>query len=223
MRRRYRLAITAVAAVGGAIAWRWAQKPSPSPSPPSSARQPVSLGPVPLALPDEPSAPAQLTGRIQSLEPESELGDSPCPAVVPPNLPSNATIDVPSWRPSARTEDARSISEEKSGDSLAHASDFQNHTQIATYRTPGAALNSPALPSIKQGGPSPRAFKTVVHRIADGDTLASLAARYLGSASRWPEIFAANRDRLSNPEILPIKTELRIVVPASAQDPAGRP
>lgn len=48
------------------------------------------------------------------------------------------------------------------------------------------------------------------HKIVDGDTLRSLAKRYLGSETRFMEIFEANRDRLSNPEVLPIGVKLLI-------------
>ncbi|MGD0519316.1 MAG: tail protein X [Thermoguttaceae bacterium] len=49
-----------------------------------------------------------------------------------------------------------------------------------------------------------------VHKIVDGDTLGDLAARYLGTAARAMEIFAANRDVLADPELLPIGVELKI-------------
>ncbi len=55
-----------------------------------------------------------------------------------------------------------------------------------------------------------------VHKIVDGDTLADLAARYLGSAARAMEIFQANRDVLADPELLPIGVELKI--PAAAAE-----
>jgi nucleoid-associated protein YgaU len=48
------------------------------------------------------------------------------------------------------------------------------------------------------------------HKIVDGDTLAALAQSYLGSASRARDIFDANRDVLSDPELLPIGVELKI-------------
>jgi hypothetical protein len=48
------------------------------------------------------------------------------------------------------------------------------------------------------------------HRIVDGDTLAGLAERYLGSAARARELFDANRSVLSDPELLPIGAELKI-------------
>jgi nucleoid-associated protein YgaU len=57
------------------------------------------------------------------------------------------------------------------------------------------------------------------HRIVDGDTLAALAQRYLGSPSRAGELFEANRDVLSDPELLPIGTELKIPANDARQSP----
>ena len=51
---------------------------------------------------------------------------------------------------------------------------------------------------------------TRTHRIRDGDTLELLAEHYLGSAGRYLEIFAANSDRLADPDLLPIGRELVI-------------
>jgi nucleoid-associated protein YgaU len=51
------------------------------------------------------------------------------------------------------------------------------------------------------------------HRVRDGDTLASLAERFLGDAKRADELLAANRERISDPELLPIGVEL--VIPAA--------
>lgn len=59
------------------------------------------------------------------------------------------------------------------------------------------------------------------HKIADGDTLSGLAQRYLGSADRYHEIFELNRDVLTDENLLPIGTELRI--PARGAPPALRP
>jgi nucleoid-associated protein YgaU len=51
------------------------------------------------------------------------------------------------------------------------------------------------------------------HRVKDGDTLATLAERYLGDPTRAGELLEANRTLISNPELLPIGVEL--VVPAA--------
>ena len=58
------------------------------------------------------------------------------------------------------------------------------------------------------------------HEIVDGDTLAELARRYLGSSDRWIEIYQANRQTLSDPELLPIGLELVIPgdSPAAVRD-----
>jgi len=43
-----------------------------------------------------------------------------------------------------------------------------------------------------------------------GDTLGTLAEKYLGSAARWRDIFNANRDKLKNPDLVPAGTRLRL-------------
>lgn len=50
----------------------------------------------------------------------------------------------------------------------------------------------------------------IEHRVIDGDTLASLAQRYLKDAARQQEIYDANRDVLTNPDLLPIGQPLKI-------------
>jgi LysM repeat protein len=50
----------------------------------------------------------------------------------------------------------------------------------------------------------------IIHEIQNSDTLEKLAKRYLGDPARALEIFDFNRDKLKNPEILPIGAELRI-------------
>jgi nucleoid-associated protein YgaU len=58
-----------------------------------------------------------------------------------------------------------------------------------------------------------------VHKVVDGDTLALLAERYLGSASRAMEIFEANRNVLEDPQVLTIGMDLKIprAEPAATQ------
>lgn len=61
-----------------------------------------------------------------------------------------------------------------------------------------------------------------VHKVVDGDTLADLADRYLGSKDRASAIFEANRDVLSSPQVLPIGVELKIP-PAGSPPPVAPP
>ncbi len=61
------------------------------------------------------------------------------------------------------------------------------------------------MPTVARSADGPK-----VHKIIDGDTLADLAAQYLGTPKRAREIFEANRDILTDPELLPIGVELKI-------------
>ena len=78
---------------------------------------------------------------------------------------------------------------------------------------PGDGLASSTgwgMPIIPQQAGPPAEKSPRVHTIVDGDTLAALSARYYGSPHRAMEIFKANRDVLSDPELLPIGGELKI-------------
>jgi nucleoid-associated protein YgaU len=70
----------------------------------------------------------------------------------------------------------------------------------------GTPLNMMPVVARSADGPT-------VHKILDGDKLEDLAARYLGSPDKAMEIFDANRQVLSNPNILPIGVELKIPFP----------
>jgi len=67
--------------------------------------------------------------------------------------------------------------------------------------------------------PSVRQAHFVTHRIADGDTLSGIAAKYLGRADRYAEIFNTNRDVLRSPDLLPIGKVLKIPQPPAQSQP----
>jgi nucleoid-associated protein YgaU len=87
-------------------------------------------------------------------------------------------------------------------------------TVSASRETPQPAANA-GPPSDARSAHHPT-WRALRHRIVDGDTLALLAQRYLGSADRQGEIFEANRGVLSNPDLLPIGAVLKIPAPESA-------
>jgi nucleoid-associated protein YgaU len=125
----------------------------------------------------------------------------------------------------------------------------------AAGRTPAAALNDSFAErhSAVESGPPSSARKQAVyskaqadelasaepapgsgqlHKVRDGDTLSSLARHYLGSSKRFLEIYEANRELLSNPDLLPIGAELKIppaevavrtTTPAARVDPPLTP
>lgn len=57
------------------------------------------------------------------------------------------------------------------------------------------------------------------YTVERGDTLSHIAKRFYGKASRWNEIFAANRDQLSDPDRIQPGQVLKI----PAIDDNGRP
>jgi phage tail protein X len=78
----------------------------------------------------------------------------------------------------------------------------------------GVEGSGPVLPAA-ESLPSPaRAPRR--HTIHDGDTLESLAARYLGDAQRAGEILEANRSVLADAQLLPIGVTIVIPRPAGS-------
>ena len=76
---------------------------------------------------------------------------------------------------------------------------------------PAAAAPAPAAKTPAAAAPvAPKAAAPRVHVVASGDTLGKLAARYLGSSTRWPEIQKANKDILGNSEALKLGMKLKI-------------
>lgn len=99
----------------------------------------------------------------------------------------------------------------------------EDHTAAGTGGPKSAGSAVPALPNsfatANQSNPTDASdfhsehsapATSATHKIVDGDSLPRLAEQYLGSASRADEIFACNRDVLSDPELLPIGVRLRI-------------
>ena len=54
-------------------------------------------------------------------------------------------------------------------------------------------------------------FRT--HEVVAGDTLSSIAGDMLGDPNRWPQLFTANRDRITDPDLIRVGQVLRIAVP----------
>ncbi len=49
-----------------------------------------------------------------------------------------------------------------------------------------------------------------LHTVAAGDTLSELAETFFGDASKFQVIFAANRDQLTDPDVIVLGQVLRI-------------
>jgi nucleoid-associated protein YgaU len=69
-------------------------------------------------------------------------------------------------------------------------------------------------------------LRKVKHKVRDGETLISLARRYLGDGARYQEILNANRRLLPKADVLPIGVEIEIPIgppPPPAEAPDTRP
>jgi hypothetical protein len=74
------------------------------------------------------------------------------------------------------------------------------------------------FPTLAKAQEIPSTSRTV-HVVVKGETLWELAGRYYGNPFRWPLIFEANRDRISDPDLIEIGWSLSISgVTAIAQD-----
>jgi LysM repeat protein len=49
-----------------------------------------------------------------------------------------------------------------------------------------------------------------IHKVESGDTLGKISKEYLGEAGKYMEIFNANKDQLSNPDLIKVGQELKI-------------
>lgn len=74
-------------------------------------------------------------------------------------------------------------------------------------------------PQWKGGGDDPTPLLED-YPIVIGDTLSKLAKARLGDAKRWPELFELNRDRIADPDYLPIGLAIRLPARSAPPPPA---
>jgi nucleoid-associated protein YgaU len=90
-------------------------------------------------------------------------------------------------------------------------------SQPPTPTPPPTAATLPTIPrpALDTPGPQPSvsAAPSVVHVVAAGDSLGSIAVRYYGDSSRWQRIYEANRGVIPDPNALAIGTRLNIPPP----------
>ena len=192
------LVLTIIVMLGAAAAFVFRKEPVPEGDSPTS----------PVATPagqgefrpaaEKPAPVSHLTGRIESPEQPSGLSPQTTRATT-----SSSTFGL------AATPSATGA--------------------YSGLPTPGDGAAATGGGGISASGASGVAFTELVrHRIADGDTLSSLAQRYLGSASRYKDIYELNREILGDkPDLLPIGKELKIPAASPASfapaSPQSRP
>jgi nucleoid-associated protein YgaU len=71
----------------------------------------------------------------------------------------------------------------------------------------GASSTAPAAPkadfgNVESGVASTAPSAAQTYTVNKGDTLSKIAKEFYGSANRWHEIYDANRDQISNPDLI---------------------
>jgi len=49
-----------------------------------------------------------------------------------------------------------------------------------------------------------------IHKVVSGDTLGKISKEYLGESGKYMEVFNANKDQLTNPDMIKVGQELKI-------------
>lgn len=66
-----------------------------------------------------------------------------------------------------------------------------------------------AAPPVSPQAP-PALAEATIYEVKPGDTLGAIAQRFYGRASLYPKIFEANKDILSNPDLIKVGQKLKI-------------
>jgi nucleoid-associated protein YgaU len=89
--------------------------------------------------------------------------------------------------------------------------DFSN-VQGGATTSPGAA--KPDFSNVESGVVSTAPANAQTYTVVAGDNLSKIAKHFYGNANRWHDIFDANRDQISNPDLIRVGQVLKI--PAAA-------
>jgi len=88
------------------------------------------------------------------------------------------------------------------------AGHFGSH-EAADVAVSQTSADSPIQAS-PAASPSPAAAPTQTYTVVSGDNLSKIAKHFYGNANDWHKIFEANRDKLSNPDLIQPGQVLRI-------------
>jgi nucleoid-associated protein YgaU len=85
----------------------------------------------------------------------------------------------------------------------------------------GVSSTAPTAPkadfgNVQSGVSSTAPAAAQSYTVVKGDTLSKIAKHFYGNANRWHDIFDANRDQLSNPDLIQPGQVLKIPVGAKS-------
>lgn len=83
---------------------------------------------------------------------------------------------------------------------------------VATENTLNRIRVEPAVAAPPAAPPaaSQKPAEEMIYEVKPGDTLGAIAQRFYGKASLYPRIFEANKDILSNPDLIKVGQKLKI-------------
>lgn len=167
----------------------------------------VALSPVLSSQADEPP-PSPASHAPRNVEP---LEESPAPRMAAPSSPTRDFVIQPG-------DELWTVAERELGNGADWRSIIACNPGMTANSTlkPGDVIRLPAL--VRQS-PMVRAAETTHVTVERGDTLWDLAQEHLGDPFRWPEIFDANRDVVTDPDEIDIGWHL--VLPTNVTETAA--
>ena len=96
-------------------------------------------------------------------------------------------------------------------DAEARIAALEQRTREAEAARVAAEAQQEAEEAVRMQREARKATRRTVHTVIPGDTLSGIADQYLNDASRWPEIYEANKDVIGkNPNLILVGQELTI-------------
>lgn len=74
----------------------------------------------------------------------------------------------------------------------------------------GASIVIPGVPAAPSNVQRPPATRPATYTVQKGDTLGEISMKTLGTSRRWLEILELNKDRIDDPDLVPVGVELRL-------------
>jgi nucleoid-associated protein YgaU len=217
--------------------------PTDAPVPPVALEAPSlsRITPAQSPLPSTPALPPlrdSLASVSPSLSPRATLrNEAPRPVGIEPRSPATIRRAPPVDATSIPAQSDNAVTSAGQWSTAPAFNPYGPEVGASDDTNPlGSALqasySAPVEPGVRPPDVSPPPWPAPSeedsprrHVIVDGDSLARLAARYLDDPHRANEIFELNREVLSDPELLPIGTELTLPPRSGStgQDRQGRP
>lgn len=177
----------------------------------STLSETASVTKQPTLRVDSPAEPSPSAASVKTSDSDAINVDSKKQAEVK----SKPKRQGPKKTSTAKTEDKAFAPPELAHEYRPRAERFENGKEADAERHGESELQDTASSSTSSARTKPQASPPAAtphrHRIAEGDTLARLAEKYLGNRDRYLDLFQANADVLFDPRLIPIGVE--IVIP----------